>query len=213
MNLVLNPPCEIVTELSDDRTVCLRTIRPSDRARIRDGISEMSDHSRYMRFFSAFRDVPESVLTKLSAVDGHDHIGWGVILVDEDDCPPIAAAHAIRSKSDPSFGELAVAVLDEYHRLGVAQVLLAAVLNDCANENLMCLEMQILGENHAAASLVRRLGAQRKSAALPEQTYTLDVYQALEILGTTQQPKGVSDVMQRFRKRIVSSAGSAYIIA
>ena len=188
------PHCEIETQLSDGRPVCLRTIRPSDEPLIRDGISELSDRSRYLRFFSAFREPPESIVKQLSAVDGHDHIGWGAILLDGKDNPPIAAAHAIRSVGALDTGELAIAVLDDYHGCGLARMLIAAVLIDCADEGLLTLEMQLLGENRAAASLMQMLGAKRKPALDFVNHYTLDVRDALRILRSADQPPGVADV-------------------
>jgi GNAT superfamily N-acetyltransferase len=188
------PLCEIETTLSDGRAICLRTIRPSDEVRIRQGISEMSDRSRYMRFFSAFREPPESIVKRLSAVDGHDHIGWGAILADGEAYPPIAAAHAIRSESDLSVGELAIAVLDDYQGFGLARALIAALLIDCAAENLLLLEMQILRENRAATNLVNMLGAERNAAVDSVAHYTLNVGKTLASLQNGPQPRAVTDV-------------------
>ena len=186
--------CEIETVLSDGRPVCLRTIRPSDEARIRDGINEMSDRSRYLRFFSAFRSPPESIVKQLSAVDGHDHIGWGAILLDGGECPPIAAAHAIRSKDVPSQGELAIAVLDDYHGLGLARMLIAAVLLDCIDEDLRALDMQMLSENRAAHNLVTFLGAKRAPALDSVSHYVLDAREALQILRSDHASEGLMAV-------------------
>jgi GNAT superfamily N-acetyltransferase len=190
------PPCEIETILSDGRAICLRTIRPSDEARIRDGISEMSDRSRYLRFFSAFREPPESIVKRLSAVDGHDHIGWGAILLDGDEYPPIAAAHAIRLEDDDARGELAIAVLDEYQGVGLARTLIAAVLLDCLDEDLVELEMHLLGENRAANALVMSLGAKRKPALDSVAHFVLDVRDALAMMRDKPQPQGVMDVLR-----------------
>jgi len=190
------PPCEIETILSDGRAICLRTIRPSDEARIRDGISEMSDRSRYLRFFSAFREPPESIVKRLSAVDGHDHIGWGAILLDGDEYPPIAAAHAIRLEDDDARGELAIAVLDEYQGVGLARTLIAAVLLDCLDEDLVELEMHVLGENRAANALVTSLGAKRKPALDSVAHFVLDVRDALAMMRDKPQPQGVMDVLR-----------------
>ncbi len=186
--------CEIETVLSDGRPVCLRTIRPSDEERIRNGITEMSDRSRYLRFFSAFRSPPESIVKQLSAVDGHDHIGWGAILLDGAECPPIGAAHAIRSEHVPARGELAIAVLDDYHGLGLARMLIAAVLLDCIDENLPVLDMQMLSENRAASHLVTYLGAKPAPALDSVRHYLLDVPAALRILQRDDMSEGLMAV-------------------
>ena len=189
-----NLRCEIETFLSDGRPVCLRTIRPSDEVNIRAGIAEMSDRSRYLRFFSAFRTPPESIVKRLSAVDGHDHIGWGAILLDGQTHPPIAAAHAIRSEELPWRGELAIAVLDNYHGLGLARMLVAAVLLDCLEEDLPVLEMQMLAENRAAQNLMTHLGAKRSAALDSVSHYWLDVRVALDILRNDHDLSGVKAV-------------------
>lgn len=188
-------PCEIEAPLSDGRWVCLRTIRPSDEESIRDGIEAMSDRARYLRFFSAFRTPPDSIVKRLSAVDGHDHIGWGAILLDGQEYPPIAAAHAVRIEDKPGTGELAVAVLDEYQGLGIARMLIATVLADCAQEDLARLEMQVLGENRAAIGLLLVLGAEVAQSEGSVTTFCLGVAPALARLRSEPTGPGLAAVL------------------
>ncbi len=188
-------PLIIESALSDGTPVCLRTIRKSDEARIREGILELSDRSRYLRFFSAFKAPPPAVVSRLSDADGHDHVGWGAIRTDLDDCPAIGAAHAIRLAGGGERGELAIAILDDYHGLGLARMLIAAVLSDCAREQLTTLEMHLLAENDAAAGLVTALGAKRSAGIESVTHYELDVAQAVAKLRDENQPPGVRTVV------------------
>ena len=191
----LTPLCEIEAKLSDGRHVCLRTIRPSDETRIRDGIMELSDRSRYLRFFSAFKEPPENIVKQLGAVDGHDHIAWGAILLDEEHYPPIGAAHAIRSATEPSCGELAIAVLDDYQGHGLARMLLAAVFANCSDEGIPSLEIQVMAENRAAIKLIESLGAKRRPAIDSVYHFSLDVSCGLDALLEAHQPSGVREVL------------------
>jgi RimJ/RimL family protein N-acetyltransferase len=161
----------------------------------------MSDRSRYLRFFSAFREPPESIVKRLSAVDGHDHIGWGAILLDGQDYPPIAAVHAIRLQEKSRQAELAIAVLDDYQGVGLARTLIAAVLLDCLDEDLTTLEMQVLSENGAATALIASLGAKREPALDSVTHFTLDIVEAINLMRKTLQPKSVSHVFQAFESR------------
>lgn len=188
------PPCEIEAPLRDGRMVCLRTIRPSDEARMRDGIAAMSDRSRYLRFFTAFRAPPEMIVKRLSAVDGHDHIGWGAILLDGVDNPPIAAAHAIRIDGDPETGELAVAVLDAYQGLGLARLLIAPMLADCLDEDVRWLEMNVLAENRPAIALALALGGDPVPTGGSVGHYRLDVRAAFDRLAAANDPPGLAAV-------------------
>lgn len=197
LNNKRTPPCAVETHLSDGSLVCLRTIRPSDEQRIREGIMEMSDRSRYFRFFSAFREPPDSIVKRLSAVDGHDHIGWGAILLDGADHPPIGAAHAIRMDEESDTAELAVALLDDYQGLGLARILIAALLVDCVRENLSHLEMQVMADNSNAAGLFLALGAKRTPPIGTISHYVLNTRDTLHRLQTTSQPAGVNDVLSK----------------
>ena len=189
---------EIETRLTDGRRVNLRPIRPSDQTRIRDGIIEMSDHARYLRFFSTFREPPEGIVRRLGAVDGHMHIGWGALLMEEGEHPAMGAAHAIRSDADSPNAELAVAVLDEYQGLGLARMLIAAVLAHSAQAGIRTFDIHILPENNPATSLMVSLGAQRTHAIDSVYHYNLNVQDALLALSLASQTAGVAEVLSAF---------------
>ncbi len=180
--------------LADGTSICLRTIRPGDEARLREGIRAMSDNSRYQRFFTAFRDPPPAIVRQLSDVDGHDHIGWGAIRIDVDPPLPIGAAHAIRSADNPARGELAVALLDAYHRQGLARMLIALVLFDCIEEDMPVLEMDVLSANSAATGLIRALGGQRVDRPDSIDRYELNAAETIERLGGRNPSPGLRDV-------------------
>lgn len=198
VNSSLTDKAEIETRLTDGRRINLRPIRPSDQTRIRDGIIEMSDHARYLRFFSTFREPPEGIVRRLGAVDGHMHIGWGALLMEEDDHPAMGAAHAIRTEADSPNAELAVAVLDEYQGLGLARMLIAAVLAHSAQAGIRTFDIHILPENNPATSLMVSLGAQRTHAIDSAYHYDLNVKDALIALGRSSQPVGVAEVLAAF---------------
>lgn len=189
---------EIETRLTDGRRVNLRPIRPSDQSRIRDGIIEMSDQARYLRFFSTFREPPEGIVRRLGAVDGLTHIGWGALLMEEDEHHAMGAAHAIRTQENSSTAELAIAVLDEYQGLGLARMLIAAVLAHCLKAGIQTMDIHILPENKPATTLMLSLGARRTPALDSVYHYTLDVKDALLALSHTKQPAGVADVLASF---------------
>lgn len=118
--------------LVSGRSVCLRRVQASDRSRLSQGVRDLSGQSRYLRFFSGFKEAPAPVLDRLADIDGIKHIAWGAIDSENGEAPAIAAAHAIRPKATSQMGEFALAVLDTYHGQGLARLLLAAVLRDCS---------------------------------------------------------------------------------
>lgn len=198
INFPVRSNAEIVTRLADGRRVILRPIRPSDQSKIRNGILQMSDEARYLRFFSTFREPPEGIVRRLGAVDGLTHIGWGALLMEGNHCPALGAAHAIRETEISSRAELAVAVLDDYQGLGLARMLIAAVLAHSLKAGMQTLEIHILPENKPATTLMLSLGAKRTHALDSVYHYDLDIRDALTALSDASQPAGVADILASF---------------
>ena len=187
------------TRLEDGRKVCLRAIRPNDEERMRRGIALLSNESRYLRFFSGAPALPDPVVARLVAVDGHRHLAWGAILTDDPAHPAIGAVHAIRDTTNSDRAEFAVGILDAYHGLGLARMLTAVLLIHCRREGIASIDVQILTENDAAAGLVLSLGGVRCGATQGISEFVLDIAQALSSLRAARTPEGLADVFAAFR--------------
>ena len=188
--------------LNDGTAVCLRTITPDDAPLIREGIAKLSAESRYLRFFSPAPALPDAVVARLADVDGHDHIAWGAICSDCPGRPPIGAVHAVRHRHDGPVGEFSVAVLDEFHGLGLARMMTAALLVHCHAEGLEVLDVHMLSENAAARRLVKSLDATWAGESAGVAEYKLDVAAAIEALRADGDAPGVQDVL-----RVLEGAG------
>lgn len=100
----------------------------------------------------------DSVIRQLVDADGHDHIAWGAIHMNGADNPAIGAVHAIRSAEQDRTGEFSVAVLDDYHGIGLGRMLTAVLLINCCAEQMPQLDIQTLAENQAAIGFIRSIG-------------------------------------------------------
>lgn len=150
----------IHTEMADGRALCLRPLRPNDADLIEAGIKQLSDRSRYLRFFSNFKEAPATVLNLLTDFD-EDHLAWGAVDMSLSGEPAIAAAHIIRTKDLPiNRGDFSVAVLDAYHQQGVARKLIECLFSEALDEGFTHAELDVLYENKAAISLFNWLGGQ-----------------------------------------------------
>lgn len=184
------------SRLNDGTAVSLRTIRPDDEDRIREGIAKLSAESRYLRFFSPAPVLPEAVVHRLADVDGHDHIAWGALCSDCPGRPAIGAVHAVRHRHDGPVGEFSVAVLDEFQGRGLARMMTAALLVHCRLEGLAELDVHILSGNMAAKNLVKSMGAEWTGESAGVAEYRLDVAAGIEALRTDTDAPGVQDVLQ-----------------
>ena len=190
----------IHTQLNDGTPVCIRRVRRADETRIRDGIARLSPQSRYLRFFSGMREAPPQVLRVLASPDGHDHLAWGALRSDLPDTPALGVVHAFRDADDPDAAEFSVAVVDDYHGRGLARLLTAVLLMDCAAEGYERFTVHVLPENRPALALARSLGAEGVGFEGGVSVMEIDIASALEALRAEADVPGLAAVFDQFGK-------------
>ncbi|WP_128892673.1 GNAT family N-acetyltransferase [Erythrobacter sp. HKB08] len=188
----------IETHLNDGSPVCIRSVRKEDEERLREGIAKLSPQSRYLRFFSGMPQPPQTVLDRLLDVDGHDHIAWGAIRTDLDEAPAIGVVHAFRDREDASVADFSVAVIDEYHKRGLARLLTAVLLLDCRDEDYDRLSVHILPENKPALTLAKSLGAEHVGYESGVSQFEIDIENALATLKQETDVPGLAEVFEQF---------------
>lgn len=188
----------IFTQLNDGTPVCIRRVRREDEARLKQGIAQLSPQSRYLRFFSGMREAPPHVLRALASPDGHDHLAWGALRSDLADTPALGVVHAFRDKDDPEAAEFSVAVVDAYHGKGLARLLTAVLLLDCAREGYEHFTVHILPENRPALALARSLGAKGVGYAGGVTEMAIDIEDALAALRAEADVPGLAAVFDQF---------------
>lgn len=186
-------------DLADGTSICVRTIRPQDDALMREGISQMSDRSRYLRFFSGASEQPDSVIRNLLDVDGQSHLAWGAIDTSAPDNPAVAAVHALKANNPSPDAELefSVAVVDGWQKKGIARLLTAALLVHCKTRNFNRLEAYTLAENEQALDFLKHLGASFADADGNVMRYTFGVSTALERLAASDQSAAMEKLLSQ----------------
>lgn len=186
------------TRLEDGRAICIRAVTPDDEERLRDGIDQLSQQSRYLRFFSAAPTPPDQVIEKLVAVDGHLHLAWGAILKEHGADRAIGVVHAIRSDEDKPRAEFAIGIVDAYHGLGLARMLTAVLLIHCAREGIAALDAQVLAENARAISFIKSLGGKRLQTDGGVADFSIGVLPGLAAMRASEEPAGLGAVFEAF---------------
>lgn len=167
--------------LDSGEPVLLRPIRRGDAPLMRDGIAALSDHSRYLRFFSGSQTIPDHVVEKLCDADGWKHIAWGARDLAAPGAPAIGAVHAIR-RGTSREAELALAVLDAWHGKGLARLLLTCVIADARLAGITHLTAETFAENRATRQLFRSLGGLSAHREGPVVSYRFDIETAAQRL-------------------------------
>ncbi len=112
--------------LVDGTTICIRAIRPDDRARLLSHFQGLSTHSVLFRFHGAKRSLTEAELSNLTALDFVVHVGLVATFGEEPDQPLIGVGRYIRCEGRPDAdrAEVGFAVLDAYQGKGIGTALL-----------------------------------------------------------------------------------------
>ena len=176
--------------------VTLRPAGPADEPRFAYLVENMSAESRYLRFFSGVRHIPQSIIHQLADADGHRHIAWGAVDRNAPGQPFIAAAHAIRTRNELEEAELAMGVLDAYHAQGLSRMLIACVALCCRAEGIITLEAETLPENRKANNLFRALGGHVIRPMPPTTMWQFHVGELISVLRAMESPRGLREVFR-----------------
>lgn len=143
--------------LDDGRSIVLRPVIPEDRARIEAGVRQMSDLTRYFRFFAQTPQLSEAQLRYFTEVDQVHHVAWAAV-EDAPGQPGVGLGRFIRIDGDET-AEFALAVVDPWQHHGVGRLLLAKLLLDARRLGVRTLRGYVLADNERMMRWMRQLGA------------------------------------------------------
>ncbi|MBC3191017.1 GNAT family N-acetyltransferase [Pseudonocardia sp. C8] len=139
---------------ADTARIALRDLRPDEAGLLDTLMAGLSPRSRYLRFHTPTPALSTRMRRALLDVDGHDRVA---LVAETDAGTPVGIARAIRDHRHPDEAEIAVAVVDAWHRRGVGRRLLTALAERARAGGVRRLTARVLPENAAALGLVRDL--------------------------------------------------------
>jgi RimJ/RimL family protein N-acetyltransferase len=149
-------------ELRDGSPVLLRQIRPEDRDQLAEGVARLSPSSRYLRFQRAIDRLSDEQLDYLTDVDHHDHEAIVALDRRHPDRPGVGVARYVREPFEPTVGEAAITVADEYHGQGAGTLLLGALAARARAAGIEVFRSYVLDGNAAMLEVFDHLGATRE---------------------------------------------------
>jgi RimJ/RimL family protein N-acetyltransferase len=144
-----------ITLRSGDR-VRIRALRPDDGPGLTEAFEQLSETSRYRRFFSVKPRLSEQSLAFFTDVDHRDH--EALVAVTPDSGKLVGVARFIRDPREPDQAEVAVTVIDSWQRRGLGTALLHNLAERAAQEGIRQFTADILAENQPMLTLAHRLG-------------------------------------------------------
>ena len=142
--------------LRSGHRVLLRALRPDDAPGLAEAFEQLSETSRYRRFFTAKPHLSERSLAFFTDVDHHDH--EALVAVTPGSGQLVGVARFIRNPREPDQAEGAVTVIDSWQRRGLGTALLRELAQRAAEEGIRHFTAEILAENRPMLTLARRLG-------------------------------------------------------
>ncbi|MGZ6589411.1 MAG: N-acetyltransferase family protein [Solirubrobacteraceae bacterium] len=142
--------------LRDGAFVELRPIAPEDKSLLLAVFQRLSEKSRYRRFSSSFRELSPTLLAYFTEVDHSDR--EAVIAVEPGTGEALGVARYVRLSDDPQAAEVAVAVVDDWQRRGLAPALLTELSRRARHAGVRRFVALVRADNRDALALFRRVG-------------------------------------------------------
>jgi RimJ/RimL family protein N-acetyltransferase len=163
--------------------VLARALRPDDAPGLAAAFEQLSETSRYRRFFTAKPRLSERTLAFLTAVDHRDH--EALVAVAPDSGQLVGVARFIRNPREPDQAEVAVTVIDSWQRRGLGTALLRELAQRAAEEGIGHFTAEILAENQPMLTLAHRLGDAESTRSGHTVSALIDLTEATEQPGTS----------------------------
>ena len=162
----------------------LRALRPDDGPGLAEAYEQLSETSRYRRFFTAKPHLSEQSLAFLTDVDHRDH--EALVAVAPGSGQLVGVARFIRNPREPDQAEVAVTVIDSWQRRGLGTALLRELAQRAAEEGITHFTAEILAENQPMLTLAHRLGPAETTGHGSTVSARMDLTAAAEQAGTTR---------------------------
>ena len=160
MARTLSQPAAADALLSDGGTVTIRPLDAGDHAAVLDlHANRMSPDNQRMRFFAMSRRAPELSADRLCAPARTDFLALGCFVaagLGEEQLLGVVE-YDVDSRR-PMVAEIAVAVADDRHHLGVGTLLIEHLVHAALDRGVRIFEAEALSENHAMLQVFHDLG-------------------------------------------------------
>ena len=159
--------------LHDGARVTLRPIVPDDKGLLIDVFARLSAQSRYQRFFTIPRELSPATLSYFTEVDHSNR--EAIIAIEPISGQALGVARYVRLRDDSQAAEIAVAVVDDWHRRGLAHALLSQLTFRAREEGISRFVAVVQARNHDALALAKEIGDSRLRVAGPNLEFVIEL--------------------------------------
>ena len=158
--LFFNPNFKADLVWKNQYKIRIGPVLPANKGQISRSIKDLSTESIRYRFLGSKKEFSPEELEYLTNVDGWNHYAIGM---EEQQTPKrgIAIARMVRSLIDPIEAEIAITIIDEYHRLGLGTLLMRLIVLAASERYIKRLSLSFLPQNEAIIKLIHKIGPTR----------------------------------------------------
>lgn len=112
-------------QLADGRGLIIRSVAPSDKRLLQEGMQHLSKRSRYNRFLTPKDELSAKELAYFTEIDMVNHVALGAILMEGGENVPVGVARYIVNADDKQVrtAELAFTVDEVHQGQGIGTIL------------------------------------------------------------------------------------------
>lgn len=148
-----------VVHAADGSRVTIRPTLPQDVDLQRAFFRALSPLSRYRRFMTRVRELPDTLADRFTNIDYSRHVALlAEVFGASRQQTMIGEARYVVDEHDPTVCEFAIAVADEWQARGIAQALLARLERQAAAAGIQKMVADTLVANEPMRALATRAG-------------------------------------------------------
>ncbi|HSW24648.1 MAG TPA: GNAT family N-acetyltransferase [Burkholderiaceae bacterium] len=146
--------------LRNGTPVTIRVMRPDDRERIVDAFNKLEPGTIYTRFFSHRKEIPDSSLDRIAAIDFVNLAGLVVTIGAGADETVIGSATYVGMPAPDGTraAEVAFVIEEDYQGQGLATKMLAALTGLARRHGIARFEADVLSGNSPMLAVFQRCG-------------------------------------------------------
>ena len=151
----------------------IRPIAGDDKALLADAFARLSEESRQRRFLTPATELTAEDLHYLTEVDHRRH--EAMVAIDLGDGRLVGVARYVQVPGERETAEVAVAVVDEWQRRGVATTVLGALSARARENEVERFRAYVSSDNAIVIQALERAGAVHSGSEGPELEFNVDV--------------------------------------
>ena len=144
----------------------IRPIHPDDAEMLQELVQNLSPESRYFRFVSSLKELPPSMLSRLTLIDYDREMALVAIHRERQDGPQgetieverIVGVSRYITNPDKSSCEFSLVVADDFNGKGLGSRLMLSIMEEARDKGLAEIEGLVLANNPGMLKLMKSLG-------------------------------------------------------